>query len=160
MYRKISFFSILVFWLIFSSRIAMAEDRFTDNGDGTVTDNELGLMWAKSDNQSDIGRKDANAWAKNKFAATINTDYDNWRLPTLEELKSIYVADSKYKGYKSKCGFIVKVVPEIKLSCILLWTSEKSTGPKVAFNFNIGNAFAIPSYDVTGCRGLPVRSIK
>ena len=160
MYRKIPFFSIMIVCLIFSCNIAKAQDRFTDNGDGTLTDNKLKLMWSKADNQGDINWKDANAWAKYNFANTISTSYDNWRLPTLEELKSLYVADSKYNGYKSECGFMVKVVPEIKLSCILLWTSESSTGPGVAFNFNIGNAFAIPSYDITGCRGLPVRTIK
>ena len=160
MYRKIPFFSIMIVCLIFSCHIAKAQDRFTDNGDGTLTDNKLKLMWSKADNQGDINWKDANAWAKYNFANTISTNYDNWRLPTLEELKSLYVADSKYNGYKSECGFMVKVVPEIRLSCILLWTSESSTGPGVAFNFNIGNAFAIPSYDITGCRGLPVRNIK
>ena len=31
----------------------IAADRFTDNGDGTVTDQKLGLMWSKTDNQGD-----------------------------------------------------------------------------------------------------------
>ncbi|NNL43487.1 MAG: DUF1566 domain-containing protein [Desulfobacterales bacterium] len=159
-FRKTPFFSIMIVCLIFCCHIAEAQDRFIDNGDGTVTDNKLKLMWSKADNQGDINWKDANAWAKYDFANTISTNYDNWRLPTLEELKTLYVTDSKYNGYKSECGFMVKVVREIKLSCILLWASESPTGPAVAFNFNIGNAFTIPSYDIAGCRGLPVRTIK
>jgi len=160
MYKKITFFSIMITSLIISCHTVMAGDRFTDNGDGTLTDHKLGLMWAKADNQGDINWKDANAWAKYNFAYTISTNYDNWRLPTLEELKSLYVEDSKYKGYITECGFMAKIVPEIKLSCILLWTSEESTGSHVAFNFNIGSSFAVPAYDITGCRGLPVRSLK
>jgi hypothetical protein len=160
MYKKITFVSIIVTCLICSCHAVIAGDRFTDNGDGTLTDHKLGLMWAKEDNQGDIDWKDANAWAKYSFADTISTNYDNWRLPTLEELKSLYIEDSKYKGYMTGCGFIAKNVPEIKLSCILLWTSEKSLGASVAFNFNIGSSFAIPSYDIVGCRGLPVRSLK
>jgi len=160
MYKKITFFSILITCLIFPCHTVMAGDRFTDNGDGTVTDHKLGLMWSKTDNQGDINWKQANAWAKYTFGDTISPRYDNWRLPTLEELQSLYVTKKKYKGYITDCEFIAKIVPEIKLSCILLWTSEKSTGAHVAFNFNIGNSFAIPAYDVTGCRGLPVRSLK
>lgn len=160
MYKKIAFFSLIISCLIFSCHPVMAEVRFTDNGDGTVTDHKLRLMWAKADNQGDINWKDANTWARYNFSYTISTNYDNWRLPTLEELKSLYVENSKYKGYITDCGFMAKMVPEIKLSCILLWTSEKSTGAHVAFNFNMGSSFAIPAYDVIGCRGLPVRSLK
>ena len=160
MCKKITFFSIIITCLIFSCHTVTAGDRFTDNGNGTVTDHELGLMWAKADNQGDINWKHANAWAKYTFGDTISPRYDNWRLPTLEELQSLYVTEKKYKGYITGCGFMVKIVPEINLSCILLWTSEESTGARVAFNFNIGNSFAIPSYDVNGCRGLPVRSLK
>jgi hypothetical protein len=160
MCKKITYFSIIITCLIFSCHTVMAEDRFTDNGNGTVTDHELGLMWAKADNQGDINWKQANAWAKYTFGDTISPRYDNWRLPTLEELRGLYVTEKKYKGYITDCGFMVKIVPEIKLSCILLWTSEESTGAHVAFNFNIGNSFAIPAYDINGCRGLPVRSLK
>lgn len=160
MCKKITFFSIIITCLFFSCHTVTAGDRFTDNGNGTVTDHELGLMWAKADNQGDINWKHANAWAKYTFGDTISPRYDNWRLPTLEELQSLYVTKKEYKGYITGCGFKVKIVPEIQLSCILLWTSEESTGARVAFNFSIGNSFAIPSYDVNGCRGLPVRSLK
>jgi hypothetical protein len=160
MYKKITFFSIIITFLIFSCHTVMAEDRFTDNGDGTVTDHKLGLMWSKTDNQGDIDWKQANAWAKYTFGDTITPRYDNWRLPTLEELQSLYILDSNYNGNMTDCGFVAKIAPEIKISCILLWTSEKAIGARVAFNFNLGSSFAIPAYDVTGCRGLPVRSLK
>ena len=160
MNKKITLLSMIIICLIFSCHTVMAGDRFTDNSDGTVTDHKRGLMWSKTDNQGDIDWKQANAWAKYTFADTISTRYDNWRLPTLEELQSLFILDPEYNGNMTDCGFVAKITPEIKLSCILLWTSEKSTGARVAYNFNLGTSFAIPAYDVNGCRGLPVRSLK
>ncbi len=160
MYNRLIFCSMLIISLAFFCNAALGDDRFTDNGNGTVTDHQLGLMWCKTDNQGDIDWKQADAWAKYTFGDTISPRYDNWRLPTLEELQSLYVTDSKYKGYSADCGFSVKIVPDIKLSCILLWTSEKSMGSHVALNFNLGSSFTVPSYDTNGCRALPVRSLK
>ena len=98
MHKKITFFNIIIICLIFSCHTVMAGDRLTDNGDGTVTDHKLRMMWAKTDNQDDINWKQANAWAKYKFGDTISSRYDNWRLPTLKELQSLYVTGSKYSG--------------------------------------------------------------
>ena len=58
---------------------------YTDHGDGTVTDNVTGLMWAQ--NQSE----DSTGWLE---AATYCEDltlggYSDWRLPTIKELWSI-----------------------------------------------------------------------
>ena len=58
---------------------------FVDNGDGTVSDNATGLMWAQDDNGEAINWEDALAYAEN---ATIG-GYDDWRLPTTKELQSI-----------------------------------------------------------------------
>jgi len=137
-----------------------AAPRFTDNGDGTITDNKLGLMWAKTDNQNDIGWEQAEAWTKRKYARSIKSKYKDWRLPTIEELSSLYTISTIYKGYTADCGMVVKIVPQIKISCILLWSSETALGEHLAFNFNIGDSFTIPAYDIGGCRALPVRSLK
>ena len=84
----------------------MADDRFTDNGDGTVTDHQLGVMWAKTDNQGNIDWKQANLWVNLSFPYTIETTYDNWRLPTLAELQSLYIHDKNYKGYETDLSLI------------------------------------------------------
>jgi len=59
--------------------------RFTDNGDGTVTDNTTGLMWQKQDDGEQRTWKEAMAYAK-ALALAGHTD---WRLPTVAELVGI-----------------------------------------------------------------------
>ena len=151
--------------LLFPAALMMAnpvygDQRFMDNGDGTVTDQRLGLMWAKSDNQGDIGWKQAQAYAKFSFGLTAGRQYENWRLPTLDELQSLYDPSGQYPGYKTECGIVVKIVPQIRLSCTLVWSSDTALGSHLAFNYNNGNSFTIQVYDITGCRVLPVRTIE
>lgn len=140
--------------------MAHAGQRFTDNGDGTVTDNQLGVMWSKSDNQGDIGWKAAQAYATYTFGYTITKPYDNWRLPTLDELQSLYVTETGYEGYTTNCGIPVRITPEIRLSCVLVWSSDSALGSHLAYNFNIGNSFSVPAYDIAGCRVLSVRNLE
>jgi hypothetical protein len=142
------------------SRPVYSGPRFIDNGDGTVIDQQLGLMWAKNDNQGDIEWKAAEAFAKFNFGYMVPRQYDNWRLPTLEELQSLYVQDPKYQGYMTDCGIRANIVPQVRLSCILVWSSESALGSHLAFNFNLGNSFIVPSYEVNGCRVLPVRTLE
>lgn len=66
-------------------------DRFTDNEDGTVTDNATSLMWAKDAN-GDGGNSnvkldwnDAIDWAN----ALDFAGYDDWRLPNVIEMWSL-----------------------------------------------------------------------
>ena len=44
---------LLIFSLVLTPPV-FAEDRFTDNKDGTVTDHQSGVMWAATDNLGDI----------------------------------------------------------------------------------------------------------
>ncbi len=62
-------------------------NRFTDNGDDTVTDNLTGLMWAKNANlpMTHITWQEALDYANN----LTFKGYDNWRLPTVKELLSL-----------------------------------------------------------------------
>lgn len=151
---------LLVFGVVLIVSTATAADRFIDNGDGTVTDRKSGLMWSKADNQFDIFWKQAQDWSRNDFPDTVTRKYDNWRLPTIKELQSLYVESGNYKGYPTDCGFQVKAIPQIRLSCTIVWSSETALGSPLAFNFYIGNAFAVDVHDNKGCRALPVRDLK
>ena len=160
MSKRLVIFSIIALVAMAGSPdCARAEQRFIDHGDGTVTDRKLGLMWAKNDNQADIFWNQVQNWLDNDFLDTLPQLYDNWRLPTVSELQSLFVEDSRYEGYTTDCGYTVKIVPQIRLSCILIWTSDRALGLPMAFNFNIGSAFTVDLIDNKGCRVLPVRSL-
>jgi len=161
MYRiKLSNALIMVTCILLIGTPAIAGDRFTDNGDGTVTDHQLGLMWAKTDNQGDINWRQATQWVKYTFGDTLTKRYANWRLPTLAELQSLYVHDKAYKGYETDCGQRVQSVPEIKLSCGWVWTSETSAIQAYIFNFNRGYHYTDRMVHKKAYRALPVRDLK
>jgi len=68
---------------------------YTDNLDGTITDNNTGLMWEKKDAAGGINDKDAiyNWVDALGFIDTLNGNmfagHDDWRLPNVKELHSI-----------------------------------------------------------------------
>lgn len=157
---KTKFVLAMTIWALFLSVPAWADERFTDNGDGTVTDHQLGVMWAKTDNQGDINWRQADLWVKYTFPDTIEAKYGNWRLPTLAELQSLYVKDKKSKGYETDCGQRVKIVPEIKLSCGWVWTSETSAIQAYIFNFHRGYNYSDRMVHKRDYRVLPVRDLE
>ena len=163
MFRKFSAMLIILATGILTSHTpAIGGDRFTDNGDGTVTDHKLGLMWSKADNQGDINWSDAHEWVQLTFLYTLEKEYDNWRLPTLSELQSILVEDPKAIGYETTCGYWVKTVPEIELSCGWVWTSEADPIAPTARIFNFDNLYhyTVRKTQKRRYRALPVRNLK
>ncbi len=153
---------ILAAGLLIGWAPALAGDRFIDNGDGTVTDREQNLMWSKTDNQGDINWIQADKWVRYTFPDTITKRYDNWRMPTLAELQSLLVEDKSAKGYEADCGQWVKTVPEIKLSCGWVWTSETDPIAPTARIFNFDNVYhyTVRKAHQRGYRALPVRTLK
>ncbi len=150
---------LLILYLVGSIVPAQAQNRFIDNGDGTVTDRKSGLMWAKTDNQRDITWKQAQKWIRNRFPGILKPKYDNWRLPTIKELETLHEEGTKFDAYQTACGFAITIVPQIQPSCTIIWSSETAMGAPLAFNFYIGSAFAIDLIDSKGCRVLPVRNL-
>ena len=67
---------------------------YTNNGDGTVSDNNTGLMWQKSpdtNNDGDILADDKYSYEEALANASVCTTggYADWRLPTIKELYSL-----------------------------------------------------------------------
>lgn len=67
---------------------------YTDNGDGTITDNITGLMWEKSPERNNDGT--INYYDKMTYATALSSasacrtgSYSDWRLPTIKELYSL-----------------------------------------------------------------------
>jgi hypothetical protein len=154
--RILSIVSIITIFIV-SSTVVIAGERFTDNGDGTVTDHQLGVMWGKTDNQGDINWHQADKWVKYTFPYTIEAKYDNWRMPTLAELKSLFVKDSK--GYEADCGKKVKIAEVIELSCGWVWTSEKKSITARVFYFKGGYHHLDRMVHNRGYRALAVRDL-
>jgi len=66
---------------------------YTDNEDGTVTDNVTGLMWAQ-----DMGQKMTFEQAKIYADSYEIGGYDNWRIPTIKELYSLIQFTGQVEG--------------------------------------------------------------
>jgi hypothetical protein len=74
--------------------VAWPDPRFTDHGDGTVTDNLTGLIWLK--NANCFGRRtwnqalsECNNLANGSCGLTDGSSAGDWRLPNVRELQSL-----------------------------------------------------------------------
>ncbi len=146
--------------MLISSLPTRAADRFINNGDGTITDRQLGLMWGAFDNQGDINWQEAKRWVTFTFPYTIEKSYDNWRLPTIEELRSLYSNIQDNHGYQADCGKTVHIIPEIHLSCTWVWSAENKSITARVFNFSRGYSYMDRMATKRGLRALAVRNLK
>lgn len=64
------------------------ESAFTDNGDGTITDEATELMWSQDDSAEGLDWEEALAWVEENNAEGY-LGYDDWRLPNVKELQGI-----------------------------------------------------------------------
>lgn len=60
-------------------------NNYNDNGDGTISDLNSGLMWAQDDDGVTLDWEDALAYAESSELA----NYSDWRLPNVKELQTI-----------------------------------------------------------------------
>jgi hypothetical protein len=130
---------------------------YIDNGDGTVTDVNTGLMWEKLSDDGSIHDKDTTYVWDNAFAvkvATLNSGtfagYNDWRVPNRRELESIVnlenVSPSVSAAFNTACAPACTV---LTCSCTVVsgpyWSSSTvASGPhfawRVSFSAGFGDA--------------------
>lgn len=114
------------------------EERFLDNGNGTITDLEMELMWKKDDSFLDLDKwvswDEAKTWIKemnkDEFAG-----YTDWRMPTRKEAQSIHDANCAVTDTYGDTIFIPKIFSPGAGQTTWTKTLHK-TDPSVAIRFN------------------------
>ncbi len=126
---------ILAVWIATGTGWAAS---YTDNGNGTVTDEISGLLWQRADSYHEL-KKGMNWYEALEYVALKNSEkfagFDDWRLPTRDELKSLY---DKSRPVKSKGGERIGLPPVFKSGgSYYLWTTNER-GLDNAWYFGLG----------------------
>lgn len=108
--------------------LAWPEPRFTDNLDGTVTDNLTGLIWLQDANCFGLrnwgdAAADCNSLSSGSCGLTDNSQAGDWRLPSVNELISLI-------NYEQKAPIWLSANSFINVEGLPYWTSTRfaSTG--------------------------------
>ena len=126
-----------------------------DNGDGTVTDPNSGLMWKQTDAWLDTNR--FYTWDIHKeYVDKINkekfADYSDWRLPSKAEALTIF---DKTKECVDKNGTTFTLDPIFTEGCVSnTWISESSDEQIIRFDMKIGVDTPYPTKEVFGSMRL------
>ncbi len=125
---------------------------YTDNGDGTITDNNTGLQWAKKSSDGSIHDVDDTYTWEDAFAvyiAGLNTanfaGHNDWRLANAKELQSIVnyqnVGPAVSAAFDTGCAANCTVTTCSCTAASNYWSSTTSANePAFAWvvNFNFG----------------------
>jgi hypothetical protein len=80
-------FTALVLLLFSQSQMVESATRFVDNGDGTVTDTLLKVMWQRGDNGKEVTFEEAQKYCQNLRLGS----HADWRLPKPDEIETATV---------------------------------------------------------------------
>jgi len=133
--------------------------RFIDNFDKTISDKKTGLMWAAVDNGSDIHWDNAKTYCDDY----VGGGYEDWRMPTIDELRSLFDAGKNFLP-NDECGgekTVYHLTSLIHITCCCLWSSETSGASDARyFAFGTGKVSAYDRSNSIFKRVLPVRPQK
>jgi hypothetical protein len=119
----------------------MTEQRFVDNGDGTVTDTWTKLMWMKEDSYLMLKKFLVYRHAK-KLLDKLNTEsfggYNDWRFPNKREAHSLF---DKLTSIKDKYQMDIYIDPVFTVGCGYdTWTSHtRGNVTAYAYSFSSGS---------------------
>ena len=100
--------------------LAAGSGRF-EAAEGVVRDTKTSLQWSQKDNGADVDLNGAKKYCEDLTLASR----DDWRLPTLEELKGIYdekVASPPTYQYRGK-PYPLRMDPAFQLTAPGIWSS-------------------------------------
>ena len=127
---------------------------YDDGGKGVVLDTRTKLMWAAKDNGENINWYDAKKHCENFRGG----GYTDWRLPTLDELESLY--DKSTDNPNSTCWLgKCHLNTFFHINPCYPWASDTKDGGSRAAYFHFGNGARgwNPPSHCGGYRFLPVR---
>lgn len=129
---------------------SVASERYVALGDGSVRDNETGLLWADKDNGGDIDWPDAM-----RFCEAMGP---GWGLPSAEDLMRIY--DAQRQVHQECIGQLhCAITPLISLTGLTPWTRQ-ANGESEAWYVYLadGKPYAYASGNTQGKRALCVHA--
>ena len=109
--------------------------RFTDHGDGTVTDNWTGLMWSKLTSHGILNWSDAIDYCNSYATGTEQDPVTDWRLPNINELHSLIDLSQSDPALPADHPFIIEpmglVIDYWSSTChlgVLIWAVRIEDG--------------------------------
>lgn len=115
------------------------QPRFIDNGNDTITDRQINVMWKKQDSFQEL-QKWRNWFKSQEYAELINIQkfagHSDWRLPSQEEASALFDLD---KTNKDKFGDDIYLDPIFPAgSCGTTWTSDTKGSASLIIQYEDG----------------------
>ena len=126
---------------------------FIAYNNGTVLDTRTNLMWAAKDNGYGINWQDAKNYCKNYWGG----GYQDWRMPTVDELAGLY-DEGKRSELELDNDFEIHLTELIRLTDWWPWASE-TYGSEDAYNFSFLSSLCLWNPQSYHSRVLPVRRV-
>lgn len=140
--KKSSYGLLLIFFLILMASVSVANDVL-------YKDAETGLMWQVEDNGIDIDW----AAAKNYCEQLDTGGFTDWRVPTQDELATLY----RLEAAETSEYYILQ---KIKITTCCQWASDVKGSTVASFDFEYGNREWRHPMSTVETRVIAVRSIK
>jgi hypothetical protein len=137
------------------------DGRFIAYDNGTVVDTRSGLMWAAEDNGKGVNWLEAKSYCENYLGG----GYNDWRMPTQDELAGLYDASKTY-GYFCQGFLLFYSCQHVYLTDLIHLTGEwvfasEIRNSEYAFVYAAsGHPGWVRPKRAIGGRVLPVRSVK
>jgi len=130
---------------------AVPKKPLVDNGDGTITDPNSGLMWKQTDAWLDMHKfytwKDQPEYVK-KFNDEKFAGYSDWHIPTKADAMTL-VEKGRKETVMDKNGTLFPFDPIFTEGCVSnTWISECTDEEVIRFDFKIGSDFKYPPAEI------------